>query len=68
MYAPAPAKGRSPWAGILIGCGIALLVVIVLGIIGVFALLSNSEFQRGFCNGFTSSDSNQTCPFSPSSP
>jgi len=59
---------RSPWAGILIGCGIALLVVIVLAVVGVFALISSPDFQRGFCNGYTNADPNQTCPFHPSSP
>ena len=68
MYAPPAPRGRSPMSCILIGCGIALLVAIVLGIVGFFAVISNSEFQRSFCNGFTSSDPNQTCPFSPSSP
>jgi hypothetical protein len=68
-YTPPPAvQGKSAWPAILIGCGIALLVVIVLGIVGVFALISNSDFQRSFCNSYTNSDPNQTCPFSPSSP
>jgi hypothetical protein len=67
-FPPPAAAGRSPWPAILIGCGIALVVVLVLGIVGVFAVLSNSDFQRSFCNGWTSSDSNQVCPFSPSSP
>jgi hypothetical protein len=67
-YIPPPKVGRSPWPAILIGCGIALVVVIVLGIVGVFAVVSNPDFQRSFCNGWTSSDPNQTCPFSPSSP
>jgi hypothetical protein len=68
-YTPPPAaQGKSAWPAILIGCGIALLVVIVLGIVGVFALIGNPDFQRSFCNSYTTSDSNQTCPFSPSSP
>ncbi|HZK73045.1 MAG TPA: hypothetical protein VFD88_03490 [Clostridia bacterium] len=65
--APA-AKGKSPWPAILIGCGIALVVVIVLGVVGVFAVISNPAFQRAVCNGYTSSDPNLVCPFSPSSP
>jgi hypothetical protein len=67
-YAPPPAARKSAWPACLIGCGIALLVVIVLGIVGVFALISNPDFQRSFCNSYTNSDPNQTCPFSPSSP
>jgi hypothetical protein len=53
---------------VLIGCGVALLVVIVLGIVGTFALISNPDFQRSFCNSYTNSDPNLTCPFHPSSP
>ena len=64
---PPPAARKSAWPAILIGCGIALLVVIVLGIVGLFAVISNPTFQRSFCNGWTSSDPNQTCPFSPPS-
>ena len=63
-----PTTGKSPWPAILIGCGIAIVVVIVLGIVGVFAVIGNPDFQRSFCNGYTSSDPNLTCPFSPSSP
>lgn len=65
---PPPAQGKSAWPACLIGCGIALLVVIVLGIVGVFALISNPDFQRSFCNSYTNADPNQACPFSPSSP
>jgi hypothetical protein len=43
-------------------------VVIVLGIVGVFAVISNPEFQRNFCNGYMNSDPNLSCPFHPSSP
>jgi hypothetical protein len=67
-YAPPVAKGKSPWPAILIGCGVALVVVLVLGIVGVFALISSSDFQRSFCNSYTSSDPNLVCPFHPSSP
>jgi hypothetical protein len=63
-----PVPRKSSWPAILVGCGIALLVVVVLGIVGVFALISSPEFQRSFCNSYTNSDPNQTCPFSPSSP
>jgi hypothetical protein len=65
---PAPVKGKSPWPAILIGCGIALVVVLVLGIVGVFAIISNPDFQRSFCNSYTSSDPNLVCPFTPPSP
>jgi hypothetical protein len=63
-----PAPRKSPWPAILVGCGIAFLVVLVLGIVGVFALISNPDFQRSFCNNFANSNPGQTCPFSPSSP
>ena len=63
-----PAKAKSPWPTILIGCGIALVVVIVLGIVGTFALISSPDFQRSFCNSYTNSDPNLACPFHPSSP
>jgi hypothetical protein len=67
-YPPAAVKGKSPWPAILIGCGIALVVVLVLGIVGVFAVISNPGFQRSFCNSYTSSDPNLVCPFTPPSP
>jgi hypothetical protein len=67
-YSSPPVQGKSPWPAILIGCGIALLVVVVLGIVGAFALISNPDFQRSFCNSWTNSSTNQTCPFTPSSP
>jgi hypothetical protein len=63
-----PAQRKSPWPAILVGCGIAFLVIIVLGIVGVFALVSNPDFQRSFCNNFANSNPNQTCPFTPPSP
>jgi hypothetical protein len=67
-YAPPGSRGKSPWPAILIGCGIALVVVLVLGIVGVFAVISNPEFQRSFCNGYRNSDANLSCPFHPPSP
>ena len=51
---------------ILIGCGFALVVVIVLVIAGVVFALNNADFQRGFCNGYVNGDPNATCPFHPS--
>jgi hypothetical protein len=65
---PPATVGKSAWPGILIGCGIALVVVLVLGIVGVIALVSQPDFQRSFCNSYTSSDPNLVCPFSPPSP
>jgi hypothetical protein len=67
-YSAPPGRAKSPWPAILIGCGIALLVVVVLGIVGVFALISNPDFQRSFCNSWANSSPNQVCPFTPSSP
>jgi hypothetical protein len=68
-YVPPPAaSGKSAWPAILIGCGIALLVVIVLGIVGVFAFITNPDVQRAICNSYANADTNQACPFSPSSP
>jgi hypothetical protein len=67
-YLPPAAGGKSPWPAILIGCGAVLLVVIVLVIVGVFAVVSNPTFQRTICNNYTNSNPNLVCPFSPSSP
>jgi hypothetical protein len=64
----APAKAKSPWPAILVGCGIALVAIIVLGIAGTFFFISSPDFQRSFCNSYTNSDPNLTCPFHPSSP
>jgi hypothetical protein len=51
---------------ILIGCGFAVVVVIVLLIaLGVF-IVNNADFQRGFCNGYVNGNPNATCPFHPS--
>ena len=62
---PAPAQGGRTWPGILIGCGVAAAIAIVLLIIGGALLVSSPDFQRGFCNGFTSSNPNAACPFNP---
>lgn len=66
--AQSAAAQRSALPAILIGCGFALVVVLVLAIVGVVALVNNPDFQRGFCNGYTNSDPNLTCPFHPASP
>ncbi len=65
---PQQVQRKSSWPAILIGCGIAFVVVLVLGIVGVFALVSSSEFQRSFCNSYANSNPNEACPFHPSSP
>jgi hypothetical protein len=62
---PAPRRsGVLP--AVLIGCGFALVVVLVV-VIGFTVLIFNSaDFQRSFCNGWTNSNANQACPFHPS--
>jgi hypothetical protein len=67
-YAQPPAPRKSALPACLIGCGIALVVVILIGVVGFLAIINNAGFQRSFCNSFTSSDPNQICPFSPSAP
>jgi hypothetical protein len=64
--APAPRK-RSVWPVVLIGCGFAAVVVLVIGIVISVFVVSNADFQRAFCNGWTNSSSNFACPFSPPS-
>ena len=63
---PAPQK-RSAWPMVLIGCGFAAVVVIVIGIVLAVFTASNADFQRAFCNGWTNSNANLACPFSPPS-
>jgi hypothetical protein len=53
---------------VLLGCGFAVVIVLVLAIGLAVFIVNNQDFQRGFCNGFTSGDPNATCPFHPSSP
>jgi hypothetical protein len=64
-YYPQAQPSRSPWKGILIGCGLALVLLIVLGVTCTVLMASNPDFQRGFCNSYTANDSNLTCPFNP---
>ncbi len=66
MQAPAK-RGISALPAVLIGCGFALVIVLVLAIgLTVFAL-NNADFQRSFCNGWASDNSsNLDCPFHPS--
>ena len=62
----APKRGISALPAVLIGCGFALVIVLVIGIgLTVFAL-NSPDFQRSFCNSYVNSDSNLTCPFHPS--
>ena len=64
----APARRSSALPAVLIGCGFALVVALVLAI-GFGVLVFNSrDFQRGFCNGYTNGNPNLTCPFHPASP
>ncbi len=63
----APARGSAVPA-VLIGCGFAVVIVLVLVIGLTVFLVNNADFQRGFCNGYTSGDPNLTCPVHPPSP
>lgn len=65
VYAP-PRSGISALPAILIGCGFALVIVLVIVIGFTVALFNNSDMQRSFCNGYTNGDANITCPFHPS--
>ena len=51
---------------ILIGCGFALVIVLVIVIGFTVALFNSSDMQRAFCNGYTNGSADQTCPFHPS--
>lgn len=63
----APARsGVSPVPAVLIGCGFALVIVLVIVIGFTVALLNSADLQRSFCNGYTNGDVNETCPFHPS--
>ena len=42
---------RSALPAVLIGCGFALVVVLVLTIGAAVFALNSPDFQRGFCNG-----------------
>jgi len=54
---------------VLIGCGFGLVVILLL-VIGGVVLVSNSGFERGFCNSWQNNPqaSGTPCPFHPSSP
>ena len=65
----AQAAARKSWAvpALLIGCGFALVVLLVV-VIGSVMLLGNAGFQRSFCNSWANTNANQACPFTPASP
>lgn len=63
----APPRGSAVPA-VLLGCGFALVIVLVLAIGLTVFLVNNADFQRSFCNGYTSQNPNLTCPFNPPSP
>ena len=66
---PPAKRGISALPAVLIGCGFALVIVLVLGIGFTVFALNNADFQRSFCNGWTSDNSaNLDCPFHPSPP
>jgi hypothetical protein len=66
-YGATAPRQRSVWPVVLIGCGFAVVVVIVIGIALTVFAVSNADFQRAFCNGWTNSNANMACPFSPPS-
>lgn len=60
-------KGRSvALPAILIGCGFALIVLIVLAIGGV-VLVNSNDFRQGFCQSWNNNprDSATPCPLAP---
>lgn len=65
--AAAPPRGSAVPA-IVIGCAFAAIIALVLVIGGVVFMVNNTDFQRGFCNGYTNGNPNATCPFHPPSP
>ena len=68
LYAQPPARtGVSALPAVLIGCGFALIVVIVLGIGGVI-IFNSSTFRQSFCNSWQNNpqDTNTPCPLSTS--
>ncbi|HET7339666.1 MAG TPA: hypothetical protein VFK22_08965 [Candidatus Dormibacteraeota bacterium] len=68
MWQPAqPRGGVSALPAVLIGCGFALVVVIVLAIGGVILFSSNS-FRTQLCQSWNNNprDAQTPCPFQPS--
>ena len=64
----APPRRSSALPAILIGCGFAIVVVLVLVIGFAVLVFNNADVQRSFCNGYVSGNPNLTCPFNPPSP
>src|SRR2546425_10912404 len=64
-YGLPPARRSSPWPAILIGCGVVLLALVIIGILGTVAMFNSPDFQRSFCEGYTNNNANISCPFSP---
>ena len=64
-YGQAAIRRSSPWPAILIGCGVLVLVVVIVGILLTVVMVNNADFQRGFCESYKNSNANLTCPFSP---
>jgi hypothetical protein len=58
----------SAFPAVLIGCGFALVIVLVLGIGTAVLFANNADIQRSFCNGWSSGNNSQNlaCPFHPS--
>lgn len=50
------------------GCGFALVIVLILGIGTAVLFANNADIQRSFCNGWSSGNNseNLACPFHPS--
>ena len=65
--APQPRRGMSALPAVLIGCGFALVIAIVVVIGFTVALFNSPDMQRAFCNGFNGGGGNVACPFQPSS-
>jgi hypothetical protein len=64
---PPARRGVSALPAVLIGCGFALVVVIVL-VIGGVVLVNSSTFRQSFCNSWNNNpqDSQTPCPLQPS--
>ena len=60
----APQRRSAALPAVLIGCGFALVVVIVL-VVGGIVMVSSSSFQRGFCESWNNNprQAQTPCPF-----
>jgi hypothetical protein len=61
-------RTNSALPAVLIGCGFALVVGLVLTIGMGIVVFNSADFQRAYCNGYTRNNANNVCPFHPSSP